>query len=218
MKFLDDTYMFWGGLIAANILMYLCTIAISYTWSKVYNHKTLELTKHDIYNSLAVMVINILIAIPGYYLYSNQYIRFTTDANFIIDFILLFFTFDLLMYLLHLVSHFIWPFNKFHDKHHAHEYFNAISLYVMAPSETILFGLLLTACAYFIQLNLYSFLAFLFLNWVLGVIGHLNTNATKQPWLFGNHVFHLTHHQQANQNFGFYTVIWDKLFGTYYKH
>ena len=217
MQLLDNPYTFWGGLIAANILMYLCTIAISYTWSKVYNHTTLALTKPDVINSILIVLINIVIAIPGYYLYINEYIRFTIDTNFFLDFAILFFTFDLVMYLLHLVSHFVWPFNKFHKKHHAHKFFNAISLYVMAPSETFLFGLLLTVCAFFIQLNIYSFLAFIFLNWALGVIGHLNTQSTKQPLLFGNHVFHKTHHQQANQNFGFYTVIWDKIFGTYYK-
>lgn len=217
MHLLDNPYTFWGGLIAANILMYFCTIAISYTWSKVYNHKTLELTKHDLYNSIIVVTINILVAIPGYFLFKNGNIQFTTTDNFFLDFALLFFAFDLVMYLLHLVSHFVWPFKKFHDTHHSHEYFNAISLYVMAPTESILFGLLLTACALFIQLNLYSFLVFIFLNWALGVIGHLNTNNIKQPLLFGNHVFHKTHHQHANSNFGFYTVIWDRVFGTYHK-
>lgn len=217
MHLLDNTKMFWGGLIAANILMYLCTIIISYTWSKVYNHTTLKLTKHDVFNSFIIVTVNILVAIPGYFLFKNGNIQFTTTDSFFLDFALLFFAFDLVMYLLHLVSHFIWPFKKFHDTHHSHEYFNAISLYVMAPAESILFGLLLTACALFIQLNLYSFLVFIVLNWALGVIGHLNTNNIKQPLLFGNHVFHKTHHQHANSNFGFYTVIWDRIFGTYHK-
>ncbi|WP_368662351.1 hypothetical protein [Zobellia laminariae] len=30
-------------------------------------------------------------------------------------------------------------------------------------------------------------------------------------------MFHKTHHQQANSNFGFYTVIWDRIFGTFYR-
>ncbi|WP_055448922.1 sterol desaturase family protein [Lacinutrix mariniflava] len=217
MASLKDLNTFWSVLICANILMYLFTILISYSWSKINKYKTLELTKHDIYNSLIVVFINILVAIPGYLLFKNGVINFTINSSYIRDLMFLFFFLDLLMYLLHLVSHYIWPFKKFHNKHHSHKYFNAISLYVMEPVEAILFGVLITICAYLFQFNFYSFLTFLFLNWALGVIGHLNTNSTKQPILFGNHVFHKTHHQQANKNFGFYTVIWDRIFGTFYK-
>lgn len=217
MELFKDTYTFWAILIAANTVMYLCTILISYTWSKIYKHQTLELTKRDFINSLTVVLINILVAIPGHILFINGSISFTTTVHFIRDFVLLFIFFDLGMYVLHLISHYVWPFKKFHGKHHSHEYFNAISLYVMEPVESLLFGLLLTVCVFFMELNLYSFLAFIFLNWALGVIGHLNTESTKQPSVFGNHVFHKTHHQQANKNFGFYTVLWDKVFGTYYK-
>lgn len=198
--------------------MYLCTIIISYSWSKFYNHKTLTLTKHDIYNSITVVIINILVAIPGYLLFINNKISFTNNNSFIVDFLLLFLFFDIAMYSLHLISHYVWPFKNFHNKHHSHEYFNAISLYVMEPIESLLFGVLLTLFAFFVPLNIYSFLSFLFLNWALGVIGHLNTKSTKQPLLFGNHVFHKAHHQYGNKNFGFYTVIWDKLFGTLHKN
>jgi sterol desaturase/sphingolipid hydroxylase (fatty acid hydroxylase superfamily) len=198
--------------------MYLCTIFISYSWSKNHNHKTLELTKKDVYNSLTIVAVNVLVAIPGYFLFINGYIHFTTKSYPIIDFILLFLIFDLVMYLLHVISHFVWPFKKLHKKHHSHQYFNTISLYVMAPVEALLFGFVLTICAFFLQLNIYSFLVFIFLNWILGVISHLNTTSTKQPFLFGNHVFHKIHHQQSNKNFGFYTVIWDRLLGTYYKN
>ncbi len=217
MQLFNNTYAFWATLIGANILMYLLTILISYLWSKINQHKTLKLTKKDVYNSILVLIINILVAIPGYLLFKNGNLNFTTEVHFIRDFILLFIVFDFTMYGLHLASHHVWPFKKFHVKHHTHQYFNAISLYVMEPIESVLFGLLLTVSAWLFTLNLYSFLVFIFLNWLLGVIGHLNTNSTKQPLLFGNHIFHKTHHQHPNSNYGFYTLIWDKLFGTIYK-
>ena len=216
MQLFNNTYAFWAILIIANIAMYALTILISYTWSKIKQHKTLKLTRQDVFNSITVLIINMLVAIPGYLLFKNNHISFTTEAYFIRDFLLLYFIFDLGMYLLHLASHHLWPFKKFHIKHHSHQYFNAISLYVMEPIESLLFGLLLTLCALLFSLNLYSFLAFIFMNWLLGVIGHLNTTATKQPQFFGNHIFHKTHHQYPNSNYGFYTVIWDKIFGTFY--
>jgi len=217
MQLIDNPYLFWTLLIGSNIFMYLCTILISYMWSKIYNHKTLKLTRQDMHNSLVVLAINVLVAIPGYLLLTNARISFTTSSNLIRDFILLFLVFDLTMYVLHIISHYVWPFKKFHNKHHTHEYFNIISLYVMEPIECLLFGTLLTICTYVMELNIYGFLGFLFLNWILGVIGHLNTKSTKQPFLFGNHVFHKAHHQEGDKNFGFYTVIWDKIFGTFYR-
>lgn len=217
MQILNNPYNFWLILISVNISMYLFTILISYLWSKVNDYKTLKLTKKDIYNSIQILVINILIAIPGYLLFKNGAIRFLTEEHFIRDLLLLYFIFDFIMYVLHLVSHYVWPFKLFHVKHHTHQYFNAISLYVMEPVETIMFGLLLTMSAYCFTINLYSFLMFLFLNWIFGIIGHLNTKSTKQPKIFGNHIFHKTHHQKPNTNYGFYTVIWDKLFGTFYQ-
>lgn len=86
-----------------------------------------------------VLIVNILVAIPGYLLFINGYITFKT--YFIRDFFLLYIGFDFVMYVLHLTSHHIWPLKKFHQKHHEHKYFNAISLYVMEPVESLLFGL-----------------------------------------------------------------------------
>jgi len=217
MQLLKNSYTFWATLIIANIAMYGLTIGISYLWSKSKQHKSLELTKKDIYNSIQVLTINMLVAIPGYLLFQKGSIRFNTEIHFIRDLILLFIVFDFVMYALHFASHHVWPFKKFHVKHHTHQYFNAISLYVMEPVESILFGLLLTIFATLFTVNLYSFLAFLLVNWLLGVIGHLNTKSTKQPLLFGNSVFHKTHHQHPKSNYGFYTTIWDKIFGTYFK-
>jgi sterol desaturase/sphingolipid hydroxylase (fatty acid hydroxylase superfamily) len=218
MQLFKNTYTFWTILIIANIAMYGLTILISYSWSKIKQHKTLQLTKQDIYNSILVLVINILVAIPGYLLFTKGYISFIKDSHFIVHFLMLYIGFDLAMYILHLASHYVWPFKNFHQKHHTHQYFNAISLYVMEPIESILFGLLLSLSAWVYPLNIYSFLSFIFFNWLFGVIGHLNTNSKKQPKLFGNHIFHKTHHQHPNNNYGFYTVIWDKLFGTFYKN
>jgi len=218
MQLLKNPYNFWAVLIIANLTMYVLTIAISYSWSKIFNLKTNPLSKQDLFNSLVVFLINILVAIPGYWLYKIGQITFTMEDSYWIDFLILVFIFDITMYSLHLASHHIWPFKKFHKKHHTHTYFNAISLYVMEPVESVLFGLLLTVVAWLHSFNLLSFIGFLYFNWLFGVIAHLNTNSTKQPLLFGNHIFHKTHHQHPNSNYGFYTLIWDKIFGTIFKN
>jgi len=207
--------LFWF-IVISNLLMYMTTVLVSYFWSRFYQLETYPLNKRDVKNSFIVLVINILVAVPGLWLWSLGYIVFSESGHFLGHLILLFFGFDLLMYGFHWMSHAAWPFNRFHDKHHVHTYFNSISLYVMEPVEAIFFGLLLMLAAYVYTFNIFSFILFLILNWLLGVVGHLNSRKTKQPYLFGNYVFHKTHHQKGCFNYGFYTVIWDKIFRTYY--
>jgi len=207
--------LFWL-IVLANLMMYLATMVISHLWSKYHNYKVYPVSFGDVKLSLMVLAINVLVAIPGLFLLRNGLIKFEMSGYFYRDLLLLFFGFDLLMYVVHRLSHVMWPFNIFHGKHHEHTYFNSISLYVMEPVEAILFGFLLTVSAWMFHFNYYSFILFLGINWLLGVVGHLNSTSTKQPKYFGNHVFHKIHHKNGHTNFGFYTVIWDRIFKTYY--
>lgn len=196
-----------------NVVMYLFNILINYSWTHLYKKDSLKITKLDIKNSLTVLFINIIVVIPGYVLYKTSHITFS-EKYFFNDFILLFIGFDFIMYVLHYLSHTVRFLKKLHKDHHEHKYFNIFSLYVMHPFEAFSFGLLLTFASFIFSLNLYSFITFLVFNWIYGVISHLNTKSTKQPIVFGNHIFHKAHHTQGNGNYGFYTVFWDKIFGT----
>ena len=62
---------------------------------------------------------------------------------------------------------------------------------------------------------------YLALNVAYGVIGHLGVEpvpaaALRIPLLKGltTSTFHAQHHLDRQRNFGFYTLIWDRLFGT----
>ncbi|WP_242037321.1 sterol desaturase family protein [Tenacibaculum finnmarkense] len=91
--------------------------------------------------TLLILLINILIAIPGYILWQIDIITFSSD-NFLISFIALFILMDFLMYVLHWCSHNIPYLNKLHAKHHEHTIeFNAVSLYYMSLWEAVFFGL-----------------------------------------------------------------------------
>ncbi len=212
---LQDPFLFWGLLLGSNVIMFLGTVLISYCWSSFYRHEKLPLTKKDIRLSVFIMIINTIVAVPGYILFTYSKIVFS-DINFIRDFLLLFFIVDFMMYVFHYISHYVRPFSLIHKEHHEHYNFNEISLYVMHPAEALLFGFILTIIPLFITLNLYSFIFFLFFNWIAGVISHLNTSSDQRISLFGNNIFHKNHHQYPKYNFGFYTTIWDKIFRTYY--
>ncbi len=213
---LNNSYYFFTVLIAGNIIMYLLNILIHHSWNRFYKTKVLKITRSDVKSSLLILLVNILVAIPGYILFRTSYIEFK-DSHFFINLLLLFIGFDFIMYVLHYLSHTLKPLKKLHINHHSHTYFNIFSLYVMHPFEAILFGMLLTFACLVFSLNIYSFIAFLIFNWLYGVISHLNTESTKQPVFFGNHIFHKIHHIQSNCNYGFYTVFWDKIFNSTYK-
>jgi len=196
--------------------MYSVNILISFLWSKHRNLKSLAVIKPDVKASLLVLLINILTAIPGYLLFLMGGIVFTNEF-FFRDLLILILVFDFFMYLLHFLSHKMWPFKVLHKHHHTHTFFNEFSLYVMHPLEAFFFGLLLTMSVYVIDFNIYSFLVFIFFNWVYGVVAHLNTNSTKKARFWGNSVFHKEHHAESNGNYGFYTVLWDSIFSTKIK-
>ncbi len=198
----------------ANIIAYGSTIFISKKWDKIHKHQSSP-TKIEILDSLIILLINIIIGIPGFFLWKIDVIVFSDD-NIFLSFTELFLLIDFSMYLLHWVSHNFSPFKKIHSKHHEHsEEFNCVSLYYMSPWESIFFGLLLTFVVAIFQFNMYGFILFLIFNWIYGVITHLNTKTHQSTFLiFTTNMFHRKHHQLNYKNYGFYTFFWDKLFRT----
>jgi sterol desaturase/sphingolipid hydroxylase (fatty acid hydroxylase superfamily) len=62
---------------------------------------------------------------------------------------------------------------------------------------------------------------YLALNVLWGTLGHSGVEPFPQSFRFipginllGTSTFHAEHHEHPRFNFGFYTLIWDKLFGT----
>ena len=54
-----------------------------------------------------------------------------------------------------------------------------------------------------------------------GTLGHSGVEPFPRSWpripllrLLGTSTFHAEHHEEPAHNFGFYTLIWDQLFGT----
>ncbi len=211
---IKDPFIFFTLLIIANIISFVLNIVVSKIWDNIYKYDTF-ITRKELLFSVVTLAINVLIAIPGFILWSKEVIVFSND-NFLLSFMGLFFLMDFLMYLLHWFSHNISYLKNIHSKHHEHSVkFNAVSLYYMSPWESIFFGLLLTVIAILFSFNLYSFIFFLVFNWFYGVITHLNVKKSKPLFLiFTTNTFHKKHHQLNNKNYGFYTTLWDKIFKT----
>ena len=62
---------------------------------------------------------------------------------------------------------------------------------------------------------------YLALNVAFGTVGHLGVEPLPESWrhsrwlnVLSTSTFHVQHHGEPDRNYGFYTVIWDRLFRT----
>jgi sterol desaturase/sphingolipid hydroxylase (fatty acid hydroxylase superfamily) len=170
-------------------------------------------------------ILNTVVTYAGFWLWKEGIIIITTDISWTIvtDFIILFFAMDLLMFIFHFAIHkTTFLFKTVHQLHHQAVDPTPIDLFILHPVEAIGFGslwlLLLVLCPF----NIYAVMIYLTVNVIFGLAGHLGMEPLPEkvrnlPLLkyLGTSTFHHHHHQDLQHNFGFYTSIWDRIFGTY---
>ena len=169
-------------------------------------------------------VLNTVVTYIGYWLWKNGFIGINTEVSgfILIDFLMLFLAMDLLMYVFHYIIHKTWLYNAIHGLHHEAIHPKPIDLFVLHPVETISFGTLWLVLLLLSTFNLYAIVGYLMINVLFCMTGHLGMEPLSaalrnKPVLkyLGTSSFHHQHHQDISHNFGFYTSIWDRLFGTY---
>ena len=214
---------FLAVLAAANLLMYLGSWSIVSAVQRMCGAQTLNSaaakpTRREYALSFLIVLINISVGVPGWLLWKAHRIELLDNGvlYFLLDVFVLLFYFDFSMYVLHRLMHQGPLYRIFHSKHHDHVNVNGISLYVMNPAEAWGFGLLLIGFLMVHPTNLYALLFFLTLNWAYGTMGHSGVpiHSRVLRWLIGDTEFHHRHHSKKVGNFGFYTPVWDNLFGT----
>jgi lathosterol oxidase len=210
-------------LTVANLLMYLGSWALvsaiqSVFRAQILNKADAKPTQREYVLSLFIVLINISVGVPGWILWKAHRIELTNNniGFLFFDILLLLIYFDFSMYALHRLMH-QGPLYRFiHSKHHDHVNVNGISFYVMNPAESLGFGALLIGFLLVHLTNFYALLFYLTLNWAYGTMGHSGVPVRSRLllWLVGDTEFHHRHHTGKNGNYGFYTPIWDRLFGT----
>lgn len=173
--------------------------------------------------ALAAVVLNSLVSVAGWMAWKAGYIeiRSASLGRVVFDSILMLIAMDLGMYLFHRLAHIPLIYRSVHAFHHRHEATNPISLFVLHPAEVIGFGALMILFLAVYPISLAGLLTYLTLNIAFGTLGHSGVEPfpswlRKVPILryVGTSTFHAEHHEHPAYNFGFYTLYWDKLFGT----
>ena len=182
------------------------------------------LTRAEIGLAVSCVVLNALVTIIGIYLWRNQWVIVDFSFNglrIIVDVVILVMAMDLAMYVFHRIAHHKWLFPIIHRTHHLFENPRPLTLFVLNPFEVLGFGGLWLMVLILYSANWLSIILYLTLNIVFGLVGHLGVEPMPSAWInlpfvryISTSTFHAEHHMDDGHNFGFYTLIWDRLFGT----
>lgn len=209
------TLVLWLIFLAENLLI---TIAVL-LFGKLSSYTAREWLICTVTNLL-----NTVVTYGGYWMWKHGIIVINTDISWMMmpDFLILFFAMDLLMFVFHLIIHKTFLFKAIHQLHHQSVDPTPIDLFILHPVEAMAFGALWLILLTLYPFNIYAVMTYLTVNVIFGLAGHLGMEPLPEkvrnlPLLkyLGTSTFHHNHHQDIHHNFGFYTSIWDRLFGTY---
>lgn len=185
-----------------------------------------KLSGKEILLTISTILLNSVVTSLGLWLWQHNYIRISFNVSFYImlDFFVLFFVMDLLMYVFHRVAHIPFLYQILHQTHHNYKALRPLTLFVLNPIECLGFGALWLILLCFYSANWYAITAYLIVNVLFGLIGHLGVELfskkmqkNKFAAFFTTSYFHAQHHNNEQHNFGFYTTFYDRLLGTISK-
>jgi lathosterol oxidase len=211
-----------------NLAILMMVVLIGHWLIKRFSSRRVALLPEALtFSELVVALINVLlntaITLAGLWLWRSGIIYFRDDVGLFawLDVLVLLFLMDLLMYLLHRMAHIPLLYRLFHQFHHRYERVRPLTLFALNPLENLAFGALWLALVSIYDASWLGMSIYLMLNVYFGAIGHLGVEPFPLNWIknpvlknFAGGSFHAQHHQDANHNFGFYTLIWDRLLGT----
>lgn len=169
------------------------------------------------------ILMNSLVTVAGWALWKAGIIHLNADWSLraLADFVLLLLLMDLLMYAGHAVAHRPRIFPLAHALHHRFVDARPATLYALHPLEILGFGGLWLAALATHAFSVWAIVAYTAVNLVFGIFGHLGVEvlppAARRSAVFrwvATPTLHAGHHVEPSVNLGFYTSIWDRLFGT----
>ena len=171
----------------------------------------------------STLLLNTAVTVAGLWLWRKGIVHFREDIGWraLLDVFVLIIVMDFAMYFLHRIAHWKWIFPLLHSTHHVYENPRPLTLFALNPAEAVSFGSLWLLVIALYDASWMGMSVYLALNVAFGTIGHLGVEPfpdfvkrTPLLKLVSTSTFHAQHHQNLRHNFGFYTLIWDKLFGT----
>ncbi|WP_306250981.1 sterol desaturase family protein [Parvularcula sp. IMCC14364] len=128
---------------------------------------------------------------------------------------------DFYFYWMHRIVHEPAFYNRVHKTHHLSTNPSPFSAFAFHPFEAVLEIAILLVLVFIIPLHAIALITAGLLSLVYNVYGHLGyevmprflANSPFGYWL-NKSAYHNQHHRTYRYNYGLYTVIWDRLYGT----
>lgn len=215
-------------LLAENALIFVLALALGRWLVGRHSDRPVAdppppLGRTEIAVALGTVFLNTATPLVGLFLWRAGLIQFRTDAGMraCVDVLALLVVMDLAMYLLHRLAHHRLVYPTLHRLHHEYDRPRPLTLFVLNPAENLAFGALWLIVVTLYPASWAGMSIYLVLNVLSGTVGHLGVEPLPARWAripllryIAGATFHARHHQQPGCNFGFYTLIWDRLFGT----
>ena len=217
-----------GFFLVANLAIFGGSIVLCWALGVIFKGKRIfdrwePLRPVELAAAFSAVILNAAVSVGGWWLWTRGWIELRDGGilRSLIDCLFMVFAMDLGMYVFHRAAHHPVMFRVIHRFHHRHEATNPISLFVLHPLEVIGFGGLMILFLTLYPMSLAGLIGYLTLNVLFGTLGHSGVEPfpaflSRLPVLrlIGSSTFHAEHHEHPRYNFGFYTLFWDKLFGT----
>ncbi len=184
------------------------------------------ISRMEIVLATVCVILNSAVAVVGVVLWKAGLIQLRPFGEYgvltvLLDSVVLFFAMDLAMYVFHRVAHLPILYPLLHQTHHRYENPRPLTLFVLNPFEVLGFGALWIIVLVLYHSSIEGILIYLTFNLIFGLVGHLGVEPMPGDWVklpvlryISTSTFHAEHHMDKGHNFGFYTLIWDRLFGT----
>ncbi|GAA1563672.1 hypothetical protein GCM10009678_53390 [Actinomadura kijaniata] len=175
--------------------------------------------------ALAVMttVLNAGVAVAGWWLWRHGILRLEgfTGLGVLVDLVGFTLVMDAAMYAGHAAAHHRTVYALVHRLHHRFDDPRPLTLFALHPLEVLGFGGMWLAVLSLWTISGWALAGYVVLNAAFGTLGHLGVEPLPAR-LRGGRLFrwvatpsfHAGHHADGRVNLGFYTTIWDRLFGT----
>ncbi|MBM0224821.1 sterol desaturase family protein [Micromonospora sp. ATA51] len=217
-----------GLALLENVILFLTAVGVGNAMLRLPTVVRLlpdpgRISRLQVWLAAGAILMNAVVTVAGWGLWRAGIIHLNADPGIRIlaDFVLLLLLMDLLMYTGHAVAHRPRLFPLAHALHHRFVDARPATLYALHPLEILGFGGLWLAALATHAFSVWAILAYTAVNLVFGIFGHLGVEvlppAARRSRVFrwvATPTLHAGHHVEPAVNLGFYTSIWDRLFGT----
>jgi lathosterol oxidase len=223
-----DVHEVIGFAVLENVVLFLVAVGLGNVLLRLPTMVRLlpdpgRISRLQAWLAASAILMNSVVTVAGWGLWKAGVIHLdtTVTARIGADFVALLLLMDLLMYAGHALAHRPAVFPLAHALHHRFVDARPATLYALHPLEILGFGGLWLAALTVHAFSVWAVLGYTAVNLVFGIFGHLGVEvlppAVRRSPVFrwiATPTLHAGHHLQPAYNLGFYTSIWDRLFGT----